>query len=245
MEIYEALAKLQFENRENAVYHPTYDTELSFYDLVKRGDVKALEEKLDWEQADKKERGILSKDPTRNARYHMIIAIAMITRFCIEGGLSEQEAYQLSDLYIKWLDETSDRKTLFEIQKKASFDFARRMQRIHKERDYSVHCKRALDYIYNHLHENIEIWQIADYVGLDETYMSKLFVKETGYTPGRFIRHQKVETAKNMLVYTKDSCAEIAQYLAFASSSHFTQVFKKETGYTPLQYRNQNYRKHW
>ena len=86
---------------------------------------------------------------------------------------------------------------------------------------------------------------IADSVNLNVTYISKLFIKETGITISDYIRLQKINSAKNMLMYSDYSCADIAQYFAFASNSHFTQTFKKYVGVTPLQFRNQNYRSHF
>ena len=86
---------------------------------------------------------------------------------------------------------------------------------------------------------------MADYVGVSEAYISKLFLKETGCSVCDFIRLQKVNAAKNMLMYSDYSCGEIAHYFAFASNSHFSKIFKKYTNMTPLQFRNENYRIHF
>ena len=59
MKIYDELTRQQFVQRENAIYHPTYDEELAYYDKIKSGDVEALEEKEDWEDIDMPSRGIL------------------------------------------------------------------------------------------------------------------------------------------------------------------------------------------
>ncbi len=242
---YEQLTRERFERREQELYHPTYDEELAFYDLVKSGAVEALSQKTDWDKIDAPERGELSANHVQSAKYHAVVSIAMITRFCIEGGLDEREAYHLSDLYINRVDERKTVKEIIEVQQRMAYDFAKRMKKIKTVDNHSVHCKRALDYIYNHLHEPIQILDVAESVGLNVTYLSKLFKKETGQNLAAFIRQQKINEAKNLLIYTRASCAEIAQYLAFASSSHFTQNFKKETGITPIQYRNLYYRKHW
>jgi AraC-like DNA-binding protein len=47
-----------------------------------------------------------------------------------------------------------------------------------------------------------------------------------------------VEAAKNMLLYSEYSLDEIANYLAFASTSYFISTFKKSAGMTPREYRN-------
>lgn len=245
MRIYDDLTREQFSHRENAIFHPTYDEELAYYDMIKSGDIEALEKKSDWDDIDMPSRGILSKNPIRNMKYHMIVSVTMITRFCIEGGLSEKEAYTLSDIYINRIDEASTKEELSFLQKEIAFDFTKRMKKQKETKNHSVHCAKALDYIYDHLHELISVYQVADYVGVSETYMSKLFLKETGYTICDYVRLSKVNAAKNMLMYSDYSCAEIAHYFAFASNSHFSQIFKKYTGVTPLQFRNENFRTHF
>lgn len=236
----------QFTQRENEIYHPTYDQELAFYELIQNGDVEALKGKSDWDSINLPERGLLSKDPVRNLKYHMIVSLTMITRFCIEGGMNEQEAYTLSDSYINQIDETTDINLLKRLHKEFSFDYTERMRALkHYGRQVSVHCMKAIDYVYNHLQEPIVLQELADAIGINVTHISKLFHKEMGLTLGAFIREQKVNAAKNMLIYSDYSCAEVAQYFAFASNSHFTKVFREHTGLTPTQYRNRRYRHHW
>lgn len=234
----------QFQAREDAIEHPTYDDELSFYDLIKSGNTEALK-KHNLRNADEASRGILSKDKVRNLRYHLIVSLAMITRFCIEGGMPEQEAYMLSDTYINRMDVIENTETLYLIQKEYVYDFAKRMKKIQKKNAISMHTSQAMDYVYNHLHESISVEGIAAHIGIHPSYLSKLFMKETGQSLSAYIRKKRIQTARNMLVYSNYSCAEIAQYLAFSSSSHFASVFKEETGMTPLKYRRENYRKHW
>ena len=242
---YEQLTKERFDRREHELYHPTYDEELAFYELIKSGNLDELDTKKNWDVIDSPERGELSSNHIQSIKYHIVVSIAMITRFCIEGGLDEKEAYHLSDIYINKTDRQNTKRNLVQVQREMAYAFAKRMWKLKRVDNHSVHCKKALDYIYNHLHEPIWVADVAQYVGLNETYLSKLFLKETGKNIGAYIRQQKINEAKNMLIYTDDSCAEIAQYLAFASSSHFSLNFKRETGMTPLQYRNQYYRKHF
>ena len=199
MDYSDRLTKERFLRREQELFHPTYDEELAFYDLIKSGNVEELQKRGDddW------------------------------------------------NLYINQTDIQKSVAAVIEVQKEMTVSFAKRMKKLKIVDNHSVHCKRALDYIYDHLHENIHIQDVADYVGLNITYLSKLFLEETGKNMAAYIRQQKINEAKNLLSYTDSNCAEIAQYLAFASGSHFAQVFKTQTGMTPLQYRNRNYRKHW
>ena len=81
--------------------------------------------------------------------------------------------------------------------------------------------------------------ELAEYVDLNPSYLSRLFKKEVGTSISEYIRRQKLETAKNMLVYSEYRPAEIATTLAFPSQSYFTEIFHKYTGLTPKEYRKQ------
>ena len=186
-EISNSFIQSQFHAREYEIEHPTYDDELAFYDLIKNGNVNELK-KRNLRNADEEKRGILSKDKVRNLRYHLIVSLAMITRFCIEGGMPEQDAYTLSDTYINQMDIANEIDGLYTIQRRFVFDFAKKMQQLQRKRDFSMHITLALDYIYNHLLEPITVEEIAAQIGISSTYLSRLFYKETGQTLSAYIR---------------------------------------------------------
>lgn len=80
--------------------------------------------------------------------------------------------------------------------------------------------------------------EVAKNENLNPSYFSKLFVKETGFTAKAFIIKAKMETAKNMLLYSESSIFDISMALGFSSQSAFSATFKKSTGLTPIEFRN-------
>lgn len=241
-----SLTHMLFLQREYQSPHPAYEKELAFYNLVKAGNLEALhKEEACLSTIDHNERGILSEDPRRNLLYHMIVSIAMITRFCIEGGLEPETAYSLSDLYIHQADLTPTYDGLKTLHKKMVYDFASRMHSLKKEKAYSKSIILCLDYIYEHLHEPLTIDLLADVVHLNKTYLSKRFKKELGISIAAYIQNQRIEAAKNMLLYSDYTSSDIAHFLAFNSHSHFISVFKKHTNMTPKTYRDKYFRGHW
>ena len=81
----------------------------------------------------------------------------------------------------------------------------------------------------------------ADHLGLNRSYLSSQFKKETGINLNDFINLMKIDEATRLLVTTDRSVADIASLLAFSSQSYFQSVFKKHTGMTPLQYREKDF----
>lgn len=237
------LANKIFIQREYEQNHLPYERELSFLDAVKKGDILKVKELMMPLQSDKL--GLLSDDPVRNLKYHLIITIALITRFCIEGGLERETAYTLSDLYIQKIDKSKSEEEVETLHKKVIFDFTKKMQHHNQDNVMSKPVVKTLDYIHNHLHESIQIYDLADFVGLTSSYLCTLFKKEMNISIASFIRIKRVEAAQNLLKFSDYTSVDIGNYLAFNSHSHFISVFKKETGMTPKVYRNKYFSSNW
>ncbi|MBQ0051824.1 MAG: AraC family transcriptional regulator [Treponema sp.] len=220
---------------DNGKQHIPYSEEMSFYDLVKSGDIDRLKEmnpKLLVEG-----QGVLSNDKVRNARYHFIIATAFITRFCIEGGMQKEEAYTLSDVYIRKMDRLSELESIEKLHHEMVFGFAEKMKELRKTSASSTHIRRAIDYISSHLNVQIRIRDISEHLSISEKYLSALFKKETGMSIVAYIEQRQMEAACQMLTYSDFTYAEIADNLAYCSQSYFSKIFKKYYGMTPMQYR--------
>lgn len=240
MNVNKKLSHLEFINREYNISHLSYEREMAFFNSIKEGrpeDVKALFKPFDCEQM-----GKLSKDSLRNLKYHLIISVALITRYCIEGGMEMEAAYNLSDIYINSIDKCATEEEINLLHREVVADYAQRMQIIHKTNIYPKPVILCLDYIYNNLHTKITLDKLAEVSNMSPTYISKLFHKEVGLTISDYIIKKRIEAAENMLKFSDHSCIEITECLCFSSESHFIQVFKKHTGYTPKRYREKFFR---
>lgn len=242
MNIDKNLSHVEFLNREYNISHLPYDREMLFFQSVKQGNAAEAYRLL--KPFNSSEMGSLSADPLRNLKYHLIITIAMLTRYCIEGGLEMETAYNVSDIYIRNVDECQSEKEIHHLHREVVDDFVQRMQLIRKQQTYSRPVTACLDYIYDNLHNKITLEDLAAVTALSPSYLSRLFHKETGVTVSQYIIRKRVETAANMLKFSEFSFIEISNYLCFSSESHFIQVFKKHTGYTPRVYRELFFRTH-
>lgn len=233
-----------FADREQQNYHAPYGKEYSYYDAVKNGDIRTLRDQ--WLQSpiyESEGLGELSENPVRNILYHVIVSVAMVSRYCIEGGLEPETAYSLSDLYIQRADLCKTKEELGELHREMTLDFASRMSKLQKENVYSRHVIICMEYIYEHLHEKIGMKDMARVTGLHENYLSRLFKQETGMTILQYIQDKKLEQAEYMLKHTDADISEIASDLSFSSQSYFIQVFKRKNGKTPKEYRNCYFRR--
>ncbi len=237
------LTEALLEQSENDFFHAQYEKELKFYSSVKSGKVELIKENF-YPLSQNKDFGLLSDNPINNFRYHYIITVALVTRFCIEGGLPSETAYTLSDLYIRKVDKVHSVDAIDELHRQMILDYAERMKKIcslKKSKPISL----AVEFINKNIRQPFSEEDIARAANVSPSYLSTLFKKETGETIISFIQRQKIEEAKNMLRFTETEYIDISNYLCFSSHSHFIAVFKKFTGMTPKEYRKKHFRTNW
>ncbi len=240
MDIQKKLSHIEFLNREYNVSHLSYEREMAFFQSVKDG--KPDEARRLFKPLNSEEMGKLSDDVLRNLKYHLVISVAFITRYCIEGGMEMEAAYNLSDIYIRSIDKCRTEEEIHLLHREVVDDYAQRMQLIRKQNRYPKAVTLCMDYIYDNLHTRITLDKLAEITMLSPAYLSKLFHKEVGMTVSAYITKRRIEAAENMLKFSEYTCLEISDYLCFSSESHFIQVFRKHTGYTPKQFREHFFR---
>lgn len=228
-----------FLRRENNTRHHRYDEELMIYNNIKAGDMQGIEYSMNMFTSNLP--GRLSHDAVRNYKYLFIASITLATRFSIEGGMPEEDAYTSSDLYIQRMDQCQDVESIVALYRDMLTYFTRSMADRKKELVFSKPVVQCMDYVYYHLHEKLTIQRLAEYVHLNPNYLSGLFKKETGQTVSEYITGKRMEAAKNMLLYSEASCADIASTLAFNSQSYFIKVFRQTFGMTPAAFRRRYY----
>lgn len=228
----------EYIRREENILHAQYDPELEFYSVIKSGNVDKTKELCSIPIGDKAGLGELSLDPIQNLKYHFVISTAITARYCIEGGLDMSTAFSLSDYYIKKADMATTKEKINELHTAVCIEYATRMKNLRKKRITSKPIAKSIDYISEHLHTKITLENLAEHTKLNPSYLSRLFKQETGLTISEYIQNTRIETAKNMLIYSDYSSAEIASILSFSDQSYFTEVFKKHTGLTPKKYQS-------
>ncbi|MCV2884511.1 helix-turn-helix transcriptional regulator [Aestuariibacter sp. AA17] len=95
-----------------------------------------------------------------------------------------------------------------------------------------------LDLQSNHIARLPTVEDIALQLHVTPRYLSDALKIETGKTAKEWIHLQLLDKAKNMLLGSNDSVANIAYQLGFEYPQYFARLFKKKIGITPSEFRN-------
>lgn len=237
--IQQNLVYLEYENRENDYQHIAYIEQLRPYELLKNADSSCIEIAKATFASNKS--GTLSRDYIRNLKYLFIGAANLACRFSIEGGLSEERAFNISDLFIQRMDLLNTEQDIRKLHEEMFVFYLNQLVQARKKRIFSKPVMLVMKYIQVHLHEKITSGQLSQLTGLNYSYLSTLFRKETGIPVTEYINQTKAKTAANMLQFSDYSLSQISEALNYSSYSHFARAFRKYYSVSPKEYRTYHY----
>lgn len=86
-------------------------------------------------------------------------------------------------------------------------------------------------------HEGIAVEDAARQCRLSPSYFRKLFQLHFGYAPREYLRRQRMQRAKQMMMASALNVSEIAEACGFASVHSFSRAFHATEGIAPSAYR--------
>jgi AraC-like DNA-binding protein len=226
--------------RQDMSFHHDLTYEKRILQYIKEGRKEEFLKSYNLENQDNQFGILAKKSQLRNKKNFAITAITLGTRAAMEGGLQEETAYTLSDLYIQNIEELNDSASVEHYMVEALSDFADRVRK-NRQTKYSKPINHCINYIFNHLYEHITIINLAELNNMHPNYLSSLFKKEVGVSLPEYIQRSKIDEAKSLLTFSDYSILKISSLLNYNDQSHFTKTFKKFTGITPKQYKNQTF----
>ncbi len=83
---------------------------------------------------------------------------------------------------------------------------------------------------------NLSVY-LSQKLNYEYTHLSSLFSAVEGRTIENFFIEQRIEKAKELLIYKQMTLSEIAFELDYSSTAHLSMQFKKMTGLTPSHFK--------
>ncbi len=103
-----------------------------------------------------------------------------------------------------------------------------------------IGISEAISHINKYFYKPITLQELADIAALSPYYFSRVFARETGMTPHKYLISTRMANAKFLLKTSQMSVKEIAIRSGFSDESGFCTAFKKQEGMTPKEYRSSN-----
>lgn len=95
-------------------------------------------------------------------------------------------------------------------------------------------------YVRENINKRITLADICDKFSYSQSFICKVFKKQTGQTLIEYVNHVKVTEACKLLSKSSMTISEISASLGFQEHKYFDALFKKNIGKTPSLYRKEN-----
>ena len=103
--------------------------------------------------------------------------------------------------------------------------------------DNSTFLDEAVQYMNNHLADQITLEDIANHSHMTKYHFDRMFRKKMGLSPWNYYTKLRIEHAAHLLITTDKTVAEIAPECGYQNVNYFHKVFRKYVGVSATTFR--------
>jgi AraC family transcriptional regulator len=108
---------------------------------------------------------------------------------------------------------------------------------IHKGGLASRPLQRVIDYVNEHLQEELSLVELSRIAKLSPHHFAAAFKASTGISPHHYVIERRIDRARDLLRLSEKTISEIAYAVGFSNQSHLTANFRRTMGVTPRKFR--------
>ena len=108
------------------------------------------------------------------------------------------------------------------------------------EKDGNLYVRKAVEFIQNNYADPVRVKDIADYVGVNRSYLYTLFQDNLQLSPKEYLTNFRLTRAAELLQLTDLSVETVAMSCGYQDALGFSKIFKAKMGITPSAYRKEN-----
>ena len=177
-----------------------------------------------------------TNDSLRNIKNYTIILNTLLRKAAENGAVHPLHIDSLSSRFAHRIEALSSEEDAFSLQKEMAHKYCLLVKN-HSMKGYSLLIRKVLTRIDSDLTADLSLKSQAELLGVNSSYLSTLFKKETGSTLTEYVNRKRVEHAIFLLNSTNLQIQEIAAACGIPDVNYFTKIFKKQVGNTPKEYR--------
>lgn len=166
----------------------------------------------------------------------------------ISKAFSEKQWEQLSQKLSMAFEERLNAKieSVYQVEEKIyEFpDVYNHLIEIYKERiHYSDAVLQSINIINSQYSDNeLSLQSVADSLFVSSSYLSRIFLRETGENFSTYLTRKRINEARSMLENSNMKMYMIAQKVGYTSQHYFSNIFKKTMGISPADYRKNSFK---
>lgn len=178
-------------------------------------------------------------DPVRNLKNYAIIMNTLLRKAAEQGGVHPLYLDSVSSDYAHRIEQIGSANAGYGLMTDMFRGYCRLVRR-HSMRNYSPPVRKAIAQIDADINGELGLKILADQQGINPSYLSTMFHKETGQTLTDYINQHRIQLAVQLLNGSDLQIQMVAQHCGIPDVNYFTKVFKKYVGKTPKQFRQES-----
>lgn len=119
------------------------------------------------------------------------------------------------------------------------FDFKSKESDIY-DYPFHIYVDHAIEFISHNYYKNIKVNDIANYIGINRSYLTSIFKKSSKVSPQEYLIKYRLEKACSLLKTTNLLVSTIAAEVGYDNPLTFSKVFKSFYDVSPKSYRSLN-----
>lgn len=175
-------------------------------------------------------------DPVRNLKNYCIIMNTLLRKAAQTGGVHPIHVDDMSRTFAARIEQLPSAADANSLVLEMADEYCLLVQQ-QGMKEVSEPVRFGVLYVRQHLAEPLNLHTVAGAAGMNASYYSALFKKETGQTLTEFILQERMRLAVHLLLSTRLQVQTVAQYCGFLDVNYFSRLFRQTTGLTPTEYR--------
>lgn len=164
-------------------------------------------------------------EPTRNARNYLIILNTLLRKAVEQKGVHPFHIDRVSSKFARRIENIGSWSDVGPLCKDMADKYCALVNDLTLN-SLSPIVRQAVTLIDSDLTADLKLNSIAYKVGVNPSYLSSIFKKETGKTVTDFVNSRRIEQAVFLLGATQMPIATVGQHCGINDNNYFTRIFK-------------------